>query len=60
MPLRKGLAAVTGAFSYSGSYIARALLDQGWEVITLTRRPERSHALQEEVLAHPLVFYQPE
>lgn len=34
--------AVTGAFGYTGKYIARRLLAQGQEVITLTGRPERS------------------
>jgi NADH dehydrogenase len=52
----KGKAAVTGAFSYSGSYIARALLAKGWEVKTLTRRPEREHELQDQVRAYPLDF----
>jgi len=51
-----GRAAVTGAFSYSGRYIARALLAQGWDVIKLTRRPEREHALQGQVGAYPLDF----
>ena len=30
---------VTGAFSYSGRYIAQRLLDAGHTVITLTHRP---------------------
>lgn len=47
---------VTGAFSYTGSYIGRAFLDQGWEVLTLTRRPERPHPLQGQVAAYPLDF----
>lgn len=50
------LAAVTGAFSYSGSYIAQALMDKGWETLTLTRRPERAHPLQGKVQAFPLDF----
>jgi NADH dehydrogenase len=34
------VAAVTGAFSYTGSYVARELLARGWRVRTLTaRRP---------------------
>lgn len=56
----KRTAAVTGAFSYTGSYIARALLERGWEVITLTRDPNRPHELQGRVKAHPLDFTQPE
>ena len=30
---------MTGAFSYSGGVIARQLLDRGWEVASLSRRP---------------------
>ena len=33
------LAIVTGAFSYTGRYVARRLLDQGVRVRTLTRSP---------------------
>lgn len=40
---------VTGAFSYSGSHIARRLLDAGHRVRTLTFHPERSHPLQERI-----------
>lgn len=56
----KRTAAVTGAFSYTGSYIARALLERGWDVITLTRDPTRQHPLQERVKAFPLDFVDPE
>lgn len=52
----KRTAAVTGAFSYSGSHIARQLMARAWEVITLTRRPERPHPLREQVRAYPLDF----
>lgn len=58
MPLRRR-AAVTGAFSYSGSHVARELLVRGWDVITLTRRPERPHSLQQRVDAYPLDFNNP-
>ena len=33
------LAVVTGAFSYTGRYVTRRLLDQGVRVRTLTRNP---------------------
>lgn len=49
-------AAVTGAFSYSGQYIARSFLQAGWDVRTLTRRPQRPHALQGTIPAFPLDF----
>jgi uncharacterized protein YbjT (DUF2867 family) len=35
------IAAVTGAFGYTGKYIARRLLASGQDVITLTGRPQR-------------------
>jgi NADH dehydrogenase len=40
---------VTGAFSYSGSRIARQLLDSGRSVRTLTFHPDRQHPLQKHV-----------
>jgi uncharacterized protein YbjT (DUF2867 family) len=56
----KRTAAITGAFSYTGSYIARAFLDRGWDVITLTRGPQRPHELQSRVKAFPLDFSHPD
>jgi uncharacterized protein YbjT (DUF2867 family) len=40
---------VTGAFSYSGSHIARRLLETGHDVRTLTFHPDRDHPLQGSV-----------
>jgi len=40
---------VTGAFSYSGSYIAERLLDSGRGVRTLTFHPQRAHPLQARI-----------
>jgi len=39
--------AVTGAFGYSGKYIAQRLLDKGHKVITLrgNHREEKTHSL---------------
>lgn len=48
--------AVTGAFSYSGKYIARRLLDRGEEVITLTGHPNRPDPFGGKVKAYPLDF----
>ncbi len=48
--------AVTGAFSYSGKYIAKRLLDRGEEVITLTGHPNRSDPFNGAVKAYPLDF----
>lgn len=48
--------AVTGAFSYSGKYITRRLLDKGEEVITLTGHPDRPDPFGGQVRAYPLDF----
>src|SRR5262245_27230282 len=48
-------AAVTGVFSYSGRFIAEALLARGWEVVALGRtRPPPTDPLAERVTFHPL------
>jgi uncharacterized protein YbjT (DUF2867 family) len=47
---------VTGAFSYTGRYIAEALLERGRTVRTLTREPDPSHPLADRVERAPLVF----
>ncbi len=48
--------AVTGAFSYSGKYIARRLLARGEEVITLTGHPNRPDPFDGKIKAFPLDF----
>ena len=50
---------VTGAFSYSGSYIAERLLDSGRPVRTLTFHPDRAHPLQARVETFPYRFDDP-
>jgi len=55
-----GVHAVTGAFGYSGRYIARRLLAGGHEVITLTNSPYRPHPFGDEVQAFPFRFDEPE
>ena len=52
--------AVTGAFGYSGCYIAQGLLHQGNEVITLTNSPNRQNPFGEQVRAFPFHFDQPD
>ncbi|MBI2387293.1 MAG: NAD(P)H-binding protein [Elusimicrobia bacterium] len=51
---------VTGAFSYSGGYIAERLLAAGRRVATLTAHPDRPSPLQGRIAAHPLDFERPE
>lgn len=48
--------AVTGAFSYSGKYITRRLLERGEEVITLTGHSNRPDPFGGKVKAYPLDF----
>lgn len=58
--MSKSLHAVTGAFGYSGKYIARRLLSRGQDVITLTNSPDRVHDFGGAIRAYPLCFSQPE
>jgi uncharacterized protein YbjT (DUF2867 family) len=48
--------AVTGAFSYSGKYIARRLLERGEEVVTLTNHPHRPNPFNGKIKTFPLNF----
>lgn len=47
---------VTGAFSYTGSFIARRLLEDGGRVRTLTRREDPASPLHGKVETAPLQF----
>ena len=49
-------AVVTGAFSYTGRYVARRLLGEGVSVRTLTRNPRRESPFGDAVKAFPLDF----
>ena len=59
MTRRTGLHVVTGAFGYSGRYIAHRLLDAGAEVRTLTNSPGRENPFGGKVEAGPLCFDEP-
>jgi NADH dehydrogenase len=59
MSLDTSVDLVTGAFSYSGSHIARQLLDGGRRVRTLTFHPDREHPLQRHVETAPYRFDDP-
>lgn len=50
---------VTGAFGYSGRYIARRLLNDGRLVRTLTNHPQRSSPFNTRVDAFPFNFDRP-
>jgi NADH dehydrogenase len=51
--------AITGAFSYSGKYIAKRLLEKGEEVITLTNHPNRPDPFNGKVKTFPMDFTNP-
>jgi len=52
--------AVTGAFGYSGKYIARRLLADGRHVITLTNSLHRPNPFGDKVRAFPFHFEEPD
>ena len=54
------LHAVTGAFGYSGKYIAQRLIDGGQQVITLTNSLNRPNPFGDKIRAYPLDFNNPE
>jgi NADH dehydrogenase len=53
-------AAITGAYSYTGKYVARDLLAAGHEVITLTGSPHRPDPFGGRVPAYPFNFLEPD
>ncbi|MDR0339075.1 MAG: NAD(P)H-binding protein [Desulfovibrio sp.] len=55
-PAEKNAHAVTGAFGFSGKYLARRLLDAGERVVTLTNSPQRPDPFAGAVEARPLDF----
>ncbi len=57
--MSNGIHAVTGAYGYSGRYIAARLLEQGKEVITLTNSANRANPFGDQVQAFPLSFNDP-
>jgi nucleoside-diphosphate-sugar epimerase len=46
--------AITGAFGYTGSYVARCLLASGEQVMTLTNSPRKGGS--PDIPAYPLKF----
>jgi NADH dehydrogenase len=51
---------VTGAFGYSGKYIARRLLEKGYTVHTLTNSTKRESPFGADLTVHPFNFSQPD
>ncbi len=54
------LHAVTGAFGYSGKYIAHRLLAAGRRVMTLTNSTDRANDFGGQLTVHPFHFDQPD
>ena len=54
--LTRKMHTVTGAFGYSGSYLARFLLERSLPVNTLTNSIQRNSSLQNKIEAFPLSF----
>jgi uncharacterized protein YbjT (DUF2867 family) len=52
--------AVTGAFGYSGRYIAQRLLDEGQEVVALTNSGARNNPLSKQIQSFSFSFDNPE
>jgi uncharacterized protein YbjT (DUF2867 family) len=50
---------ITGAFSYTGKYATRLLLERGYRVRTLTNHPHRENPFGDNVQAFPYSFDSP-
>jgi uncharacterized protein YbjT (DUF2867 family) len=55
----KGIHAVTGAFGYSGKYIAKKLIDEGHRVITITNSLGRKNPFGDKIQVYPFDFGEP-
>jgi uncharacterized protein YbjT (DUF2867 family) len=55
----KEIQMVTGAFGFSGKYIAQRLLDAGYEVRTLTNSIKRENPFHDRIKAYPYHFDDP-
>jgi len=58
--MRNETVVITGAFSYTGKYSARLLLDHGYKVRTLTNHPGRVNPFGDRVGVSPYAFERPE
>ena len=59
MTQSKQIHAVTGAFGYSGKYIAQKLLENGCEVHTLTNSTDRENSFGNKIKVYPFNFDNP-
>ena len=58
--MEKEIHAVTGAFGYSGKYIAKRLIDEGHRVITITNSLDRKNPFGNKLRVFPFNFDAPE
>ena len=58
--MNQGIHAVTGAFGYSGKYIAKRLIDEGRKVITITNSLNRNNPFGDKIQVFPFNFQDPE
>ncbi len=58
--MKNKLHAVTGAFGYSGKYIAKRLIDEGHRVITITNSLDRKSPFGDKIKVFPFNFDEPE
>ena len=59
MDAAAGTWAVTGAFGYTGRYLAEQLLERGSAVLNLTNHPDRPHPFADRVPVAPMDFSDP-
>ncbi len=58
--MAKEIHAVTGAFGYSGKYIAKRLINEGRNVITVTNSLDRKNPFGNKIQVFPFNFEEPE
>jgi uncharacterized protein YbjT (DUF2867 family) len=56
---KSGVHIVTGAYGFTGKYVARLLLDRGYSVKTLTNHPRKDDPFDGRVEALPFSFSEP-
>ena len=57
--MNKEIHAVTGAFGYSGKYIAKRLIEEGHRVITITNSLDRQNPFGDKIEVYPFNFDEP-
>ena len=58
--MKTATVAITGAFSYTGKYVAKLLVEQGYQLRTLTGHPDRRNPFGAAVEVFPFSFERPD